>query len=243
MTLIRDFGMQVIADRRKNNENKGDLLQLFFTCKNDDGSSLTDEELVDQVINFIVAGRDTTAQALSWAIFCLYQNPHCVEKILEEAMQVVGASEIITYDHVKQLNYAKNVLKETLRLYPSVSRNTKVVVSDDILPNGVAVKKGTMIVYSAFCMGRSKNIWDDPLEFKPERWDKVKPSAFQYPVFNAGPRLCLGKTLAELQGVFVLVTILRKFNFQVNNLESVVSPRSLTLPMKNGLMCTITKRG
>jgi fatty acid omega-hydroxylase len=242
MTYIREFGKQIIRDRRVYNANgkpPNDLIQLFFDSKED----FSDDELADQVINFIIAGRDTTSQTLSWALYCLDKNPHVVKKLIEESNGIMGDSKIPTYDQVRALKYANCVFMETLRLYPPVSRNAKVATQDDVLPNGVEIRKGNMIIFSPYSLGRSKNVWEDPYEFKPERFmDSKEPSAFKFLAFNAGPRTCLGKTMAELQGVFVLISLLRSYEFKVIDPTSVVSPRSLSLPMKNGLMCKISKR-
>jgi cytochrome P450 len=247
---VRTFGLQVVEQRRAEMEQgikKSDLLQLFMEYKDDEGKGLTNEELVDQVINFIIAGRDTTAQALSWATYSLHSHPKVVAKMLEEADAVIGPKEkgwsTPTYEQVKDLKYSLAVLKETLRLFPSVSRESKFALEDDVLPNGIKVKKGTLIAWSPFAMGRSKLIWgEDAAEFKPERWENITPNAYTFPAFNGGPRICLGKTLAELQGVFVLISVLRHFQLAVTNPEKVESMVSLTLPMRHGLSCLVKRR-
>ena len=137
--LVREFGLQVVRDRREGLVKgvEGDLISLFFKYKDDEGESLTDEQMVDQVINFLIAGRDTTAQALSWTMYCLSQHPECVDRILEEVNGIMeDGQEIPTYDQVKEMKYSKAVFQETLRLYPSVPKNTKMALNDDVLPDG-----------------------------------------------------------------------------------------------------------
>lgn len=137
--LVREFGLQVVRDRREGVVKgvEGDLISLFFKYKDDEGESLTDEQMVDQVINFLIAGRDTTAQALSWTMYCLSQHPECVDRILEEVNRIMeDGQEIPTYDQVKEMKYTKAVFQETLRLYPSVPKNTKMALNDDVLPDG-----------------------------------------------------------------------------------------------------------
>jgi cytochrome P450 len=242
---VRNFGKRVVIDRRNGHPNQeySDLLQLFMEYRDEIGDGLDDDALVDQVINFIIAGRDTTAQTLSWLFFCLSENPRVVDKVIQEAKSVVGECDFLSYEHVKQMEYAKAVFKETLRLYPPVSRNSKQAVNDDILPNGVKIKKGQMIGLVPYAMGRSEKIWKDPLAFKPERWiGTASPTPYKFPAFNAGPRVCIGKVIAELQGVFVFVSLLQKFKFKVLYPEKVCSVISLTLPMKDGLICEINSR-
>jgi cytochrome P450 len=136
--IVRDFGLQVVKDRKDRVVKgvEGDLISLFLNYKGDDDESLTDEQMVDQVINFLIAGRDTTAQALSWTMYCLSQNPRCVDIMLEEIFRITGDNDIPTYDQVKEMKYTKAVFNETLRLYPSVPRNFKCALKDDVLPDG-----------------------------------------------------------------------------------------------------------
>ena len=168
---VREFGLKVINDRWQGLVKgvDGDLISLFFKYKDDEGRSLNDDQMVDQVINFLIAGRDTTAQALSWTLYCLSKNPRCVEIMLDEINRVIDAGQDIpTYEQVKELKYTKAVFNETLRLYPSVAKDTKVAINDDVLPDGTKVAAGTLFVWFAYGMGRSERIWEDALLFKPE---------------------------------------------------------------------------
>jgi cytochrome P450 len=126
-------------------------MSLFMTYKDEDGKELTDNQLVDQVINFLIAGRDTTAQAISWTLFCLFKNPKCLITLVEEVDGIMGESEIPTYDQVKAMKYAKAVMLETLRMYPSVPKSEKMAINDDVLPDGTVIKAGTFFNWSAYC--------------------------------------------------------------------------------------------
>ncbi|KAI8895327.1 cytochrome P450 [Globomyces pollinis-pini] len=243
--LVRDFGLSVINDRRNNpKDTYNDLLALFMNYSDSDGNGLDDEVLVDQVINFIIAGRDTTAQALSWTFYHLAKNPRVVQRLQQEISEIVPASGANpTYDEVKKMKYANAVFKEALRLNPSVPCETKEAVDDDVLPNGTRIKRGESVVWLPYSVGRNNTIWENPHEFSPERWLTGKTySQFEYPVFNSGPRICLGKTLAELQGVFVLTSILKRFNVNVVDTARVKYAMSITQPMEGGLICKVESR-
>ncbi|KAJ3308870.1 Protein kinase alk2 [Boothiomyces sp. JEL0838] len=242
--IVRSFGNKVVEDRKVNgNSNGNDLLSLFMDHRNEDGTALSADELADHVINFILAGRDTTSQALSWTIYCLHQNPKVKAKLIEEIDQVLGDQLIPEYDQIKKMKYANAVFKETLRLYPSVPREGKIAVNDDTLPNGIRVPKGANLAFCPYAMGRSEKIWQDAVQYKPERWlDGKNPSNYAYVAFMCGPRICLGKNLAELQGVFTLVALFKQFDFKVVDTSKVVQRMSLTLPMKNGLECVVSRR-
>ncbi|RKO85708.1 cytochrome P450, partial [Blyttiomyces helicus] len=142
-------------------------------------------------------GRDTTAQALSWTFYMLAKNPAVEEKLVEEVMQTLGDALAPTYDQIKTMRYANAVFHETLRLYPSVPKESKQALADDVLPDGTLVDAGMVVVWIPYAMGRSRAIWGAHAhEYKPERWlgeKDLQPSSYEYPVFNAGPRICLGR--------------------------------------------------
>jgi cytochrome P450 len=143
------------------------------------------------------------------------------------------------------MKYANAIFNETLRLHPSVPKNTKQCVKDEILPDGTPVPKGASVIWFAYGMARDPRIWGpDALEYKPERWinpDKVR-SQYQNPMFHAGPRICLGKSLAELEGVFVLVSLFSKYRITVVPGQDITYGNSLTLPMRDGIKCTVERR-
>ncbi|KAJ3404555.1 hypothetical protein HDV05_007093 [Chytridiales sp. JEL 0842] len=250
---IKEFGRGIVRQRKKELEESGgekgdrnDLLTLLMTMKDTDGNATTEDNLVDYILNFIIAGRDTTAQALSWCFYLLHKNPRVTAALLAEIdSTLTDPSAPPTYEQIKNMEYANAVFHETLRLYPSVPSETKQANKDDTLPDGTFVPKGTIVAWSLYSMGRTPAIWGPTAkEFRPERWLEMtkQPSSFDYPVFNAGPRVCLGKNMAELEGVFVLVSMLRNFKVDVVNADEVTYANSLTLPMKDGLMCKISKR-
>lgn len=218
---VRGLARKIIREKKKEykkNEtlNSMDLLSRFL-C-----SGYTDEEFViDIIISFILAGRDTTSSALTWFFWLLSKNPHVEKEVVKE---VVKGSNVYThvYDEVKDMVYTHAALCESMRLYPPVPVDTKEAVNDDVLPDGTLVKKGWRVAYHIYAMGRSEKIWGpDWAEFRPERWlswDEVEGKwrfegvdAFTYPVFQAGPRVCLGKEMAFLQMKRVVAGIMRRF--------------------------------
>ena len=247
LKTIFNFGQRMVLERRQEalGEKKGsDLLSLFLNATNQHGKPYNDRELTEHVLNFIIAGRDTTAQALSWTFYYLALNPSKLDILVKEIDETLGEAEKPTYDQIKNMKYANAVFHEALRLSPSVPKNMKVALQDDVLPDGTPIPAGAGFVYSTYCMARWKKLWgEDAAQFNPERWlDGRVPSQFEYAVFNAGPRICLGKTFAELEGVFVLVSMLRLFKISVLEPEKVQYGNSLTLPMKSGLKCKVSLR-
>ena len=200
--------------REKNSLDSVDLLSRFLVSGHSDEAFVT-----DIVISFILAGRDTTSAALTWFFWLLSQHPHVEYEVLKEIKE---KSEVPVYDEVKDMVYTHAALCESMRLYPPVPVDTKEAVTDDVLPEGTFVKKGTRVAYHIYAMGRSEKLWGpDWAEFRPERWLKrvdgadkwifVGRDAFTYSVFQAGPRICLGREMAFLQMKRVVAGVLRQF--------------------------------
>ncbi|KAL3902074.1 MAG: hypothetical protein SGCHY_000108 [Lobulomycetales sp.] len=266
VAVVHDFANSMIQKRRacreeesqpggcKGPPRKPDLLDLFMDSAGAEGEDLSDDQLRDIVLNFIIAGRDTTAQALAWSVWLLQLHPDVSAKLRSEAFSVLGTdtSRLAAYDDMRRLPYAHAVFFEVLRLYPSVPSNVKVCNEDDELPDGTFVAKGSRVIFSPYAMGRLTRIWGpDAKEFNPERWlvDGAlrKESQIKFPAFNAGPRICLGQNLAtqvcscdfklicEQEAVTVLTLLVRAFDFEMLPDQEITYIDSLTLPMKNGL--------
>ncbi|KAH7293604.1 hypothetical protein KP509_28G032600 [Ceratopteris richardii] len=195
-------------------------------------STISDSLLRDILLSFLLAGLETVASAVTFTLW------------LKDAMKV----GIFTYEEVRKMDYTHAVISETMRLYPSVPADCKYAAEDDVLPDGTKVSKGYRIGLMIFAMGRSPKLWGkDCLDFRPERWldlnGHFQPvSAFKYPVFQAGPRICLGKDFAFIQTKLLLASLLMKFEFSVH---AGFKPRlsyGITLSMVNGLPMTVRRR-
>ncbi|KAI3631381.1 hypothetical protein MIR68_010871 [Amoeboaphelidium protococcarum] len=249
---INEFSSQCIEERRQDpdKDNKDDLLSRFMRLRDEEtGELYSDQELRDTIMNLIIAGRDTTAQTLSWAFTELFKHPEVIEKIRNEFQSQITDFSIDdlsrpSYDEVIKLSYAKAVFYETLRLHPAVPRQSKGALEDVTLPNGVHLKKGEVFVFSSYVMGRLESIWgEDVLEFKPERFIDQNHSPYKFLAFNAGPRLCLGQQMAYLEAITALVLVLDQFDFKLAMPEEEIQHAiGLTLLMKNGLKVTVQKR-
>ncbi|KAG7391300.1 Histone deacetylase 8 [Phytophthora pseudosyringae] len=200
--------------------------------------------LRDVVVNFLVAGRDTTAQALSWFFYSVSQNPRVEAKLrreLAKKLPELTTSEccVPTLQQVNRLVYLEAVIKETLRLYPSTPISPKYAVRDTVLSDGTFVPAGTTVCLPLYAMGRMTHVWGpDAAVFNPERWIDpaskriVSVSAFKFVAFNAGPRMCLGASLAGLELKLVAAALLSRFHIHVEKPEAVGYEFSLTLPVK-----------
>ncbi|XVE85192.1 hypothetical protein DITRI_Ditri17bG0072100 [Diplodiscus trichospermus] len=261
--VVHDFADKTVRNRRIKLDNLGNLQD-----QSDLLSRLMETEIIEQgktkhfsgnflrdfCISFILAGRDTTSVALAWFFWLVHKNPEVESKILAEIYEILGHPErrtedeiVFTAEEFKKMVYLQAALSESLRLYPSVPIEMKQVLEDDTFPDGTMVKTGARVFHCIFSMARIDSIWGtDCLEFKPERWITdgkfVSANQFKYAVFNAGPRLCLGKKFAYTQMKMVAASILLRYSIRVVEGHSVVPKLTTTLYMKNGLMVTLEPR-
>jgi len=275
---LNTWSYSVIKARRAdpNTQNKEDILSFFLNSKKGDKTEgdFSDEFLRDILLNFMVAGRDTTAQLLTWFFYLisLPENKEKLDKIYHEVDEVLGKtsdSQIVAgFENVKKLKYLEAALTETLRLYPPVPKELKMVVKDDVLPDGTEVQAGEWVAFTPYCMGRLSSLWEDPLSYNPERFMKkqavsditntknegeegergseedtrAKGHPFKFVSFLAGPRMCLGQNMAYYEAKVVAGEILRRFRFSLAPNQKITYANQLTLPTKNGVLLRFEKR-
>ncbi|CAK7332489.1 unnamed protein product [Dovyalis caffra] len=251
--IVHDFAEKTVNGRRDEISKHGrlcdqsDLLSRLIEMEySGQGKKVQfpDKYFRDLCVNFILAGRDTTSVALAWFFWLVHRNPEVENRILCEINDILSLREtqtkngiIFTMEELNKMMYLQAALSESLRLYPSVPNEVKEVVEDDVLPDGSIVKKGAR---DGFHMG------ENCLEFKPERWIRdgkfVSENQFKYAVFNAGPRLCLGKKFAYMQMKMVAASILLRYSVKVVEGHDAFPKMTTTLYMKNGLQVTLMPR-
>lgn len=186
------------------------------------------KELRDQCLNVLLAGRDTTACCLTWTLRLLARHPHVLEKLRMEIELITGLGEdaiLPNREHLKKMRYLDLVLKEVLRLYPSVPINSRMALKTTTLPVGggpdgqspILVRKGEAVGYCVYAMHRRTEIYGpDALEFRPERWEDGKLArdvGYGYLPFNGGPRACLGQEFALLEAGYTVARLVQRFPF------------------------------
>lgn len=197
-------------------------------------------ELRSQLLNILLAGRDTTASLLSWTFLMLARNPEIFRKLRETIIETFGTysnPQNLTFSALKNCQYLQYVMNESLRLYPVVPFNRRQAARDTTLPRGggpdgespVYLKKGNAVVYSVHVMHRRKDLWgEDAEEFKPERWSNRK-AGWEYIPFNGGPRICIGQQFALTEAGYVIARLLQRFD-QIEDVNPDQKPRwSMTL--------------
>ncbi|KAI4323547.1 hypothetical protein L6164_023143 [Bauhinia variegata] len=231
-----------------------DLLTAFI--KEKEKNNQVDHKFVrDNALTMLAAGKSTITSGLTWFFWLVATHPLVEAKILEEMEEKLPRKEenqmvygIWQVSNVKELIYLHAAMCESLRLFPPVPFGQRQAIHADTLPSGHCVNPSSMIIFSMYTMGRSKEIWgEDCLEFKPERWISSKGEithvpSYKFITFNAGPRSCLGKEMSFSEMKMVASAVLRNYHIQLVKGHRASPTLSIGLSMKQGLKVKITKR-
>lgn len=176
--------------------------------------TMTDDLIRDQILTMLIAGHDTSTALLAWALHLLGKHPEAMAQAAAEVDTVVGQADL-TEAHMNQLPYLDSLIKETLRLYPPIHVGNRIVAEDTAV-SGYELKAGTRVMASIYLSHRDGRYWDEPDQFRPERFDRSrkKPPAFTYVPFGGGARACIGATFAQIEAKVVLARILQQFTLE-----------------------------
>ena len=217
-----------------------DLATKILTTKDPvTGETFSLDEMIDQVAIFFLAGHETSASALAWALYLLAQNPDWQDKLRQEADGFGG-----DFADLSKLKHTRDVFRETLRLYPAVP----MMVREAAVPQtfrGRSVKRGAQIVLSPWHLHRHTRLWDNPDGFDPARWDTENGKACArdaYMPFSAGPRICSGAGFALIEGVVVLARLLKAYEFDIVDGRVPVPVAHLTVRTTTGIWLRIRPR-
>jgi len=220
-----------------------DLLTLLLTARDDDGNSMSDQQLRDEVITLLLAGHETTALNLSWTWYLLAKYPEVEEKLHAELDAVLGGRPPSAAD-LPKLQYTDRVIRETLRLYPPawrIFRRTEepLEVGEYVLP------AGANIVLSQWVTQRDPRWFSEPDRFHPDRWSEevaAKLPRFAYFPFGGGPRVCIGAGFAMMEATLLLATIAQRFRMRLVPAQRIEPLASITLRPKNGIHVELEER-
>ena len=220
-----------------------DLLTLLLTARDDDGNSMSDQQLRDEVITLLLAGHETTALNLSWSWYLLAQHPEVEEKLHAELDAVLGGRPPCAAD-LPKLQYTDRVIRETLRLYPPawrIFRRTQepFTVGEYVLP------AGSNIVLSQWVTQRDPRWFSEPERFHPGRWSEeatAKLPRFAYFPFGGGPRVCIGAGFAMMEATLLLATIAQRSRMRLAPNQRIEPLASITLRPKNGIRVQLEER-
>lgn len=215
VAALRGAVHRLLAERRAAGGDRDDLLGRLMRAKDPEtGQQMNDEQLVDNLLTFYLAGHETTAKALTWTLYLLAAVPAWARRLEAEVDEVAGRDEVSAV-HAERMPLVQQVLKESMRLYPPVPLMTRQAL-EDVALDGREIRAGTSIVMPIYTIHRHARRWDAPDEFLPERFAEEREAAmprYQYMPFGAGPRICIGMPFAMLEATAILATLLQRVRF------------------------------
>lgn len=226
-------------ETRKTGQPDTDLLAMLMSVRNDEtGNGLDDSQLRNETITFLLAGHETTANALTWIFYLISQHPAVEQELCEEIATVLG-ERIPTLADVPQLVCTKRVIQEAMRLYPPIWIIERRVIEEDHI-GGYTLPAGSAVVISPYALHRHPAFWERPEEFDPCRFHSPPPAA--YIPFGAGPRFCIGNEFAMLEAHLITVMVMQKFKLRLLDNHPVSPQPDITLRAKHGMKMTLHPR-
>jgi cytochrome P450 len=232
--------LEYIKKRRKEPPGR-DLLQTLMDARYSDGQGMSDELILSESMQLLVAGHETSSNALSWLLYLLSSHPNCLEGVRQEFDSVLGQAPLSHID-VPKFQLTTQVIQEALRLYPPFWMVDRMAVADDRVGD-VAIPRGSMVIVYVYGAHHAPRYWENPDNFDPNRFtkenDKLR-APFTYLPFGAGPRGCIGGNYAMLQILMILSDLLRRYDFQLAPGQTIEARPMVILRPKHGIRMSFT---
>jgi cytochrome P450 len=234
---------RMIREHHANGAGGRDLLSMLMQARDEHGERMNDEQLRDEAVTLLLAGHETTALVLSWTWYLLSRHPEAETRLHEELDRVLQG-RAPTANDLPALSYTEQVILESMRLQPPAYAFGREAIRDLDL-GGYVVRKGTTLLMSVYNMHRDPRWFDEPLEFRPERWadglaDRLPRHV--YMPFGGGPRICIGNSFAMMEAILLLAGIARRFRLQALRSEPIVPFPTITLRPAGGVPMRLQQR-
>lgn len=243
--VLDQWVYRIISERRESGEDAGDLLSMLMSARDENtGEGMSNKQVRDEVMTMLIAGHETTAAALGWCWYLLSKHPVVRQKLLSELDTVLDGRSP-EFQDLPKLSYTQAVFKETLRLYPPVWLIARRTVEDDEI-GGYEIPADSRIVISPYLTHRDQHLWPNPEGFDPERFvgDEVAFEEFVYFPFAGGPRQCIGRDFALMEGTLILAAIAQRCILNLTPGARIFPEASVTLrPSPQVPMSVITRHG
>ena len=241
VTELDQFVTETVATRRQSGDERKDLLAMLLAARDESGSPMTPAQIRDEAVNLFVGGFDTPSLAMAWTWYLLASHPDHARRLYDE-VDAVSTSEFETDEILKKLTHTQLALRESMRLFPPAYLLGREAIRDTEL-GGVAIPRGSTVLISQWIMHRHPAYFEEPLSFKPERWENgLSLPRFVYFPFGAGPRVCIGAALATLECSIVLAMIAKRFRFEMTDPGAVEPYATMTLRQRSVMQGRITPR-
>lgn len=229
----RDILRTIITNRRLSGKQTGDLLDMLLHSTYEDGTYMEDDQLVNEILVLFIAGHETTANALSFAVQLLAHNPETITTACKEIESPVTGDLM---SQLMSMPYLKQVVEETLRLYPPAYVTDRVAIEEDVCED-IDIEKDSVWLVSFYEMHRRADLWENPEDFNPARFEPEKAKTYRdfYFPFGAGPRMCVGNNFAMMELMLVLRRILERFELKTVH-DFIDYHPLITLKPRNALL-------
>jgi cytochrome P450 len=225
---------RIIAERRADPGDRGDVLSMLLEARDDDGSGLTDTDVRDEIMTLMLAGHETTANTLAWTWYLLSQHDDAYARLLQE---VDALGHTPTVEDLARLPWTLQVIEEAMRLYPPAYAISRVAEKPvDLGP--VTLAPGEIVLITIRGIQRREDLWPDPLAFRPERMTEAAKKArprHAYLPFGAGPRVCIGNHFALMEAHLLVATLSQRWRFRLAQHADIAPEPLVTLRPKGGV--------
>lgn len=219
-----------------------DLLQTLMDARYADGEGMSDELVLSESMQLLVAGHETSSNGLSWLLYLLSTRPDCLEKVRQEFDAVLGDAPL-SFGDVMKLGFTTQVIQEALRLYPPFWMIDRMAVADDRVGD-IEIPAGSTVIVHVYGAHHAPRYWENPESFDPERFTKANEKLqvpFTYLPFGAGPRGCIGGNYAMLQILMILSDVLRRYDFQLIPGQTIEARPMVILRPRHGIRMSFTR--
>lgn len=245
LDYIDTFVYRMIEERRNEpDHDNGDLFTMMLNLVDaETNEQMTDKQLRDEAVTIFAAGYETTSVAMTWAAHMLSQHLEVAVRLASSVDEALG-DRLPKFEDLMQLGYSRQVMEETMRLYPPAFWFTRSAVEDDVI-GGYHIKAGQLMAVVPYAIHRHPNFWDKPEHFEPDRFHSENDN-HRHPLafipFGAGQRQCIGKDFALMEGALILARIAQRYTFIDVPERQPVGAFGPTLSTKDGMWLKIQKR-
>ncbi|RAR48145.1 cytochrome P450 [Flavobacterium lacus] len=229
-TILR----RLVEERKLSNTKHDDLLDMLLSAKYENGTSMEENQLVDEILILFAAGHETTSNALTFTAELLARHPEAQAKISDEIRQIKSVSDDIMH-WIKNATYTRLVIEESMRLYPPAYFIDRVNIEEENF-NGMILPKGSNLLFSVYEIHRHPDFWKDPEAFIPERFleENIKFSKNYFP-FGAGPRMCIGNNFAMYEMILAIIALVEQFEI-IEKKDPIQIKPLITLKPHNAIL-------
>ena len=239
MKIMDTVIYEIIEQRRREGVSKDDLLSMLMDARDEEtGEGMESKQLRDELMTIFVAGNETSSNALTWTLYLLSQNPEQEAKMVKEIDEKLNSGVVLGFNTVNDFHYVKQVIEESMRLFPPVWSVGRRTINEDEI-GGFRIEKQTNVLIPLIYLHRCEKYWDEPLKFKPERFapeTRNNIDRFVYFPFGGGPRLCIGNNFAMLEMQLIIITLYRRFRFNLKPGFKVEGEPMVTLRPRHGML-------